>query len=122
MTASRDKIWLLMRLGVHVSIAGGVLEAIPRAERLACTAMQIFSRSPRGGPAPTISREHAVQFDQARRAAGLTCDQLAARLGTAPSVLQVLERSAGEGHGLDMLRRIADVLEMDLQVGFTPRR
>ncbi|MBI3331102.1 MAG: deoxyribonuclease IV [Candidatus Omnitrophica bacterium] len=60
-----------MRLGVHVPIAGGLLEAVARAKRLRCTTMQIFSRSPRGGKAPAIPREQAERFDAARRAAGL---------------------------------------------------
>ncbi len=60
-----------MRLGVHVSIAGGVLEAVARAKGLGCTTMQIFSRSPRGGPAPKLSAEDAKRFDQQRRAAGI---------------------------------------------------
>jgi len=60
-----------MRLGVHVSIAGGVLEAVARAKRLSCTTMQIFSRSPRGGPAPQLSEQEADQFDEARRRAGI---------------------------------------------------
>ena len=60
-----------MRLGVHVSIAGGVLESVARAQQLACTTMQIFSRSPRGGAAPALSPEVAAQFDIARRAAGI---------------------------------------------------
>ena len=61
-----------MRLGVHIPIAGGLLEAIARAQRLACTTMQIFSRSPRGGPAPVRSSETLAAFDAARRAAGIT--------------------------------------------------
>ena len=60
-----------MRLGVHISIAGGFLEAVARATRLACTTMQIFSRSPRGGPAPKLSRDDAERFDARRRAAGI---------------------------------------------------
>ena len=60
-----------MRLGVHVSIAGGFLEAIARAQRLGCTTMQMFSRSPRGGAAPEVSRETAERFDTERRAAGI---------------------------------------------------
>jgi deoxyribonuclease-4 len=60
-----------MRLGVHIPIAGGVLEAVPRATRLACTTMQIFSRSPRGGPAPVLSPEVCERFDAERRAAGI---------------------------------------------------
>ncbi|MBI4343426.1 MAG: deoxyribonuclease IV [Candidatus Omnitrophica bacterium] len=60
-----------MRLGVHVSIAGGLLEAAARARRLGCTTMQIFSRSPRGGPAPRRSAEELRQFAQARQAADI---------------------------------------------------
>ena len=61
-----------MRLGVHVSIAGGVREAVVRAKRLSCTTMQIFSRSPRGGTAAALSRTECQRFDAERRAADLT--------------------------------------------------
>ncbi len=41
------------RLGLHVSIAGGIEKAADRARDLGCTAMQIFSRNPRGwNPVP----------------------------------------------------------------------
>jgi len=60
-----------MRLGVHVPIAGGLLEAVARAKRLSCTTMQIFSRSPRGGRAPTITQDTAERFDAQRRQSGI---------------------------------------------------
>ncbi len=60
-----------MRLGVHLSIAGGFPETLARATRLACTTMQMFSRSPRGGPAPRIIPEAAEQFDAERRRLGI---------------------------------------------------
>ncbi|MBI2103957.1 MAG: deoxyribonuclease IV [Candidatus Omnitrophica bacterium] len=60
-----------INLGVHVPIAGGLLEAVGRAKRLRCTTMQIFSRSPRGGKTLPIPRELAERFDAQRRAAGL---------------------------------------------------
>ena len=60
-----------MRLGVHVPIAGGLLEAIARARRLQCTTMQIFSRSPRGGAAPALSAEDARRFNERRREADI---------------------------------------------------
>lgn len=37
-----------MRIGVHVSIAGKIYEALERAKALGCNAIQIFSRNPRG--------------------------------------------------------------------------
>ena len=60
-----------MKLGVHIPIAGGLDQALVRARRLGCTTMQIFSRSPRGGPAPKLSAEVAQRFDRERRAAGI---------------------------------------------------
>jgi len=43
------------RLGVHVSIAGGIDKAVERARDLGCSAMQIFSRNPRGWEASPLS-------------------------------------------------------------------
>ena len=60
-----------MRLGVHVSIAGGLGDTLSRAKWLACTTIQIFSRSPRGGPAPKHTPEDLNRFDAERRAAGI---------------------------------------------------
>jgi len=60
-----------MRLGVHVSIVGGLSEALARATRLSCTTMQIFSRSPRGGPALSFTEEDLLAFHQQRRQAGI---------------------------------------------------
>jgi len=61
-------IWRIhMRLGVHVSIAGGIVEALNRARRLSCSTIQIFSRSPRGGPAPRFSKAELDEFSELRR-------------------------------------------------------
>ena len=54
-----------MRLGVHVSIAGGLRESLARARRLSCSAMQIFSRSPRGGSAPAFREEELAHVHAA---------------------------------------------------------
>ncbi len=61
-----------MRLGVHVTIAGGLLETAARAERLGCTTMQIFSRSPRGGPAPKIADDVLAGFQSRLKALDIT--------------------------------------------------
>lgn len=60
-----------MRLGVHVSIAGGFPEAVVRAKQLSCTTMQIFSRSPRGGAAPKLVPEIVEQFHRERETADI---------------------------------------------------
>lgn len=55
-----------MRLGVHVSIAGRLSQAVERAEALGCTAMQIFSRSPRGWAAPDMDASEVKRFRELR--------------------------------------------------------
>lgn len=60
-----------MRIGVHVSIEGGVLAALDRAKQLGCSTMQIFSRSPRGGHPSPLPKKGLQRFDAARRAADI---------------------------------------------------
>ena len=56
-----------MRVGVHVSIAGGFQEALERAKRLSCNTMQVFSRSPRGGAVAPLNPHELDIFDRRRR-------------------------------------------------------
>lgn len=51
-----------MKIGCHVSIAGGVFNAPQRAHDLSCEVMQIFSRSPQGGKTPELTNEICEQF------------------------------------------------------------
>ncbi|MEK7603558.1 MAG: deoxyribonuclease IV [Patescibacteria group bacterium] len=51
-----------MRIGCHVSIAGGITNAPQRAADLGCEVFQIFTRSPQGGPAPKITPEIIKEF------------------------------------------------------------
>ena len=60
-----------LRLGVHVSIAGGVEEAAAQGRELGCTTIQIFSRNPRGwNPAP-LTDFSAAEFRKRIREAGI---------------------------------------------------
>lgn len=58
-------------MGFHVSIAGSIPDAIPRAQAVGCTAMQIFTHSPRGGHAPPIAADTARLFQERRAAADI---------------------------------------------------
>lgn len=60
-----------MRLGVHVSIEGGILEALARAKALSCSTMQIFSRSPRGGSPSPLPKRDLQRFRAARHEADI---------------------------------------------------
>lgn len=54
-----------MRIGCHVSIAGGIYNAAKRASGAGCEVFQIFTRSPQGGPAPVLTDVVVNQFAQA---------------------------------------------------------
>jgi deoxyribonuclease-4 len=54
-----------IRLGVHVSIAGGMEKALWRARELGCSAMQIFSRNPRGWKTSPLSSKAVAAFREA---------------------------------------------------------
>lgn len=51
-----------MRIGVHVSIAGHIYEALERAKALRCNTMQIFSRNPRGWQAVKLDAGDVSEF------------------------------------------------------------
>ena len=56
----------IMLLGVHVSIAGHIYESIDRAQRLGCTAMQIFPRDPRQWRKSKLKTEDFEEFRKRR--------------------------------------------------------
>jgi len=51
-----------MNIGAHVSAAGGVDQSPQRANEIGCECFQIFSRSPRGGAAPELTKEIIENF------------------------------------------------------------
>ena len=55
-----------------------------------------------------------------RTAAGLTQQRLADLVGTSQSAIARLEDADYEGHSLKMLRRIAEVLKMRVEVRLVP--
>ena len=60
-----------MRLGVHVSIAGRLSQSVERIEELGCSAMQIFSRSPRGWALPAMNPKEVERFLKLRKQADI---------------------------------------------------
>ncbi|MEK6286842.1 MAG: deoxyribonuclease IV [Acidobacteriota bacterium] len=59
------------RMGVHTSIAGGLLNAITRADALGCDCLQIFARNPRGWAARELTHAEITEFRDARAKTGL---------------------------------------------------
>lgn len=54
----------MLKLGVHVSIAGKIYKSIDRAVELGCNTMQIFSRNPRQLRKATLSEEDIEIFKE----------------------------------------------------------
>jgi len=57
-----------------------------------------------------------------RTNAGLTQKELAARIGTSPSVISRLEDDDYQGHSLAMLRRIGAALNQRVEIRFVPQK
>lgn len=55
-----------MKLGVHVSAAGGLDRAVERARRLGCTAFQVFVKSSRQWEARMLGDDEIRRFREAR--------------------------------------------------------
>jgi len=60
-----------MPIGAHVSIAGKIYEAIPRAQALGCECLQIFYGSPRQWRLVSYTPEDLAEFRRRRAKAGL---------------------------------------------------
>lgn len=56
-----------MRIGVHVSIAGSIDQAIDRASGLKCETIQIFSRNPRGWESKPLIPKEVEAFRRKRK-------------------------------------------------------
>lgn len=65
------KIYGLMFIGRHVSIAGGIDKAFDRAELLGCTAMQIFVTNPRGWELSRMNSQEIAEFSRKSRDTGI---------------------------------------------------
>jgi deoxyribonuclease-4 len=55
-----------VRIGFHVSIAGGFARSVERAHELGCTCMQIFSRNPRGWTVKPLDKSDIAEFKKSR--------------------------------------------------------
>lgn len=68
----KDTVLQGIKVGCHVSIAGGLFNAPKNASELGCETFQIFSRSPRGGSAPEITSEIQENFKSEMQKYGFT--------------------------------------------------
>jgi deoxyribonuclease-4 len=62
----------LPRIGFHAPVAGGLQNALLKAQSLGASTVQIFSRNPRGWMARPLEPEQIERFRQAREATGIS--------------------------------------------------
>ncbi len=62
----------MVRLGVHVSVAGGLERAVDRAREKGCDAFQIFTSNPRGWRSKPIPTDSAERFVSRLKESGLS--------------------------------------------------
>lgn len=62
---------IIPRIGIHTSIAGGLPNAISRADALGCDCLQIFARNPRGWAARELTHAEISEFRDARARTGM---------------------------------------------------
>lgn len=60
-----------IRVGFHVSIAGGISNSVDSAKKIGCTAFQIFSRNPRGWAAKPLAPDDVKLFKEKLAASGI---------------------------------------------------
>ena len=60
-----------MRLGAHVSAAGGLSKAVDRAQEIGAETIQIFASSPRGWAFKPISEDQIISFREKSDATGI---------------------------------------------------
>jgi deoxyribonuclease IV len=60
-----------VRVGFHVSIAGGISNSVDNAKKIGCTAFQIFSRNPRGWAAKPLAPDDVHLFKNKLSTSGI---------------------------------------------------
>jgi transcriptional regulator with XRE-family HTH domain len=63
----------------------------------------------------------ALQIAALRKQAGISQKELAVRLNTSQQSVSRLESPAYEGHSLATLRKVAEVLDANVEVRFSPK-
>lgn len=58
---------------------------------------------------------------EARKKAGLSQKELADKIGSTQSAISRLENTDYEGHTLTILERVAEALDLELEIGFKPK-
>jgi len=75
-----------MRMGFHVSIAGGISNSVGKAKNIGCTAFQIFSRNPRGWMAKALDPTDVELYRSKLDASGIDRDAVTMHMPYLPNL------------------------------------
>src|SRR5918911_1260352 len=81
------------RIGLHLPIAGGLQNALLKAQQLGCGTVQLFSRNPRGWMARPLTDEEVERFRSVRAETGISpvvihCNYLVNLAAANPEILE----------------------------------
>ena len=74
------------RIGFHVSIAGGIHNSVLNAQKIGCTAFQIFTRNPRGWAEKELNEDEIKLFRSNLKESGIQKDSIAAHMPYLPNL------------------------------------
>ncbi len=75
-----------VQIGFHVSIAGGLQNAVDNALKIGCTAFQIFTRNPRGWAEKVLDARDVQMFKLKLRHSGINSDAVAVHMPYLPNL------------------------------------
>ncbi|MGI0037199.1 MAG: deoxyribonuclease IV, partial [Nitrososphaera sp.] len=75
-----------IKVGFHVSIAGGISNSVDNARKLGCTALQIFSRNPRGWAAKPLDPADVKLFKDKLALSGIAKDSVVVHMPYLPNL------------------------------------
>jgi deoxyribonuclease IV len=73
-------------VGFHVSIAGGIHNSVLNAQKIGCTAFQIFTRNPRGWAEKELKDDEIKLFRSNLKKSGIRIDSVAAHMPYLPNL------------------------------------
>ena len=75
-----------VQIGFHVSIGGGLQNAVDNALKIGCTAFQIFTRNPRGWAEKVLDARDVQMFKLKLRHSGINSDAVAVHMPYLPNL------------------------------------
>lgn len=77
---------MIQKLGIHVSISGGIHNSVSNAVNLGCTTFQIFSRSPRQWSAKDIGDSEVSTFKEKLKQSGIDSSSVIVHMPYLPNL------------------------------------